>query len=223
MTEESPIFTVPDGGSFIDPAGVTRPTNKYVSFRFEAMESPAASRAQGRKVFDRVLMMRNHYPGSRDTLDRELLRFREGSDAPTVVDEDLWPEYRAVAESWMDKQGAAANGTPLALLNFDVAQIAELRAAGLGSVEMLAEVPDSALRNFPGARGMRDRATAYLDAQKGAAPLAKVQAENDAMRAELEALRQELRAAVAARQVEDDDDAEPAPKRRGRPPRQEAA
>jgi hypothetical protein len=221
---EDQIFTVPDGGSYIDPMGNERPTNKYVSFRFEAMENVAQSRAQGRKVFDRVLIMRSHFPGSRDTLDRELLRFRDGAPEPQIVDEDLWPQFGGKAKEWMANQDSAANGTPLLLLNLDVAQIAELRAVGVGSVEMLADVQDGALRNFPGARAMRDRARAFLDAQESAAPMARAEAEATAAREEAAALRQELaelRAMLARRDDDDDDSA--APKRRGRPPKQKEA
>jgi hypothetical protein len=221
MSDESPIFSVPDGGEFTDASGNKRPTHRFVSFRYEAVENEAKSRATGRRVFERVLMMRQHYPGSKDTLDREMLRWPEGSEHYTVQEPEAWLVFREIAENWIAKQQEASAGTPLALLNLNVAEIAALKAAGIGSVEMLAALPDAGLRVVESARVLRDKAQRYLDAASDGAPLAKAEAAAAAARDEAAALRQELaemRALLAARPVEDD-----APRRRGRPPNREAA
>lgn len=222
MTDESPVFSIADGGKYTDEHGAERPTHRFVSFRFEAVENEAKGRATGRRVFERALIMRQHYPGARDTLDRELLRYPEGHDVPIIQEPDLWPLVRETAEQWMRNQADAASGTPLSLLALNVAELASLKAGGVGSVEMLAALPDAALRPFDGAREMRDKARRYLDAAADAAPLAKAEAEAAAARDEAEALRQEvaeLKALLARR----DEDAETP--RRGRPPkaRDEAA
>ena len=218
MTDESPIFSVPDGGMMTDAMGNERPTHRFVSFRYEAVANEAKSRATGRKVFERVLMMRQHYPGSRDTLDREMLRWPEGQDAYVIQEPDSWPMFAEFAEKWMAKQDEAAAGTPLALLNLTVTEIAALKAAGVGSVEMLAALPDAGLRAVEGVRALRNKALKYLDAATNGAPLAAAEAAAQAARDEAAALRQELaemRAQMAARQTDDE-----APRRRGRPPKQ---
>jgi hypothetical protein len=173
-------------------------------------------------VFERALFMRLHYPGSKDVLDRELLRYPEGGGAYMIQEPDQWLVFRDVAEKWMEKQDEAAAGTPLALLNLNVAEIAALKAAGIGSVEMLAALPDGGLRVVENARALRDKAQRYVDAASDGAPLAKAEADAAAARDEAKALRQELaemRAMLTARRDNDD---EPAPRRRGRPPKEAA-
>jgi len=215
MSDESPIISIADGGTYLDERGMERPTHRFVSFRFEAVENEAKSRATGRRVFERALIMRQHYPGARDTLDREMLRYPEGQDVPTVQEPDLWLIVRDTAENWMRNQADAANGTPLSLLALNVAELASLKAGGVGSVEMLAAMPDAALKAFEGARDMRDKARRYLDALSDAAPLAKAEADAAAAREEAAALRQELDEMRAMLTQRED---VPAP-RRGRPPK----
>jgi hypothetical protein len=222
MSDESPIFSVADGGEYTDAMGNKRPTHRFVSFRYEAVENEAKSRATGRRAFERALFMRLHYPGSKDTLDRELLRYPDGGGDYIIQEPDQWLVFRDVAEKWMEKQDEAAAGTPLALLNLNVAEIAALKAAGIGSVEMLAALPDGGLRVVENARALRDKATRYVDAASDGAPLAKAEADAAAARDEAKALRQELaemRAMLAARRDNED---EPEPRRRGRPPKEAA-
>lgn len=192
MSDESPIFPVPDGGEYIDERGNTRPTQKFVSFRFEAAENVEKSRAKGQRVFEKVLIMRQHYPGSKDSLDREMLRWPEGSDQPIIMEPDFWMTFRDVAEKWMANQAQMEAGTPLALLNIGVAEMAGLKAAGIGSVEMLAALPDTGLRVVEGARALRDKAARYLDAMADGAPLAKAEAEAREAKEAAQALKDEL-------------------------------
>lgn len=202
--EESPQFAIPDGGEFVDESGRTVRSARFVTFRFEAMENPAASAREGRQVFDKALIVRTYYPGSRDTLDRVVLRWPNGSEERVVDDPALWEIVRDVAERWMEKQDAALSGTPLALMNLDVAAIATLRASGIGSVEMLAQAPETAARAIPGFFDLRRRAREFLEAQQRGAPAAKAEAEARAAREEAEELRrqlEELKRELAAREA----------------------
>lgn len=221
MSDESPIFSIPDGGEYVDERGNSRPTHRFVSFRYEAVENEAKSRETGRRVFERALVMRQHYPGAKDYLDREMLRFRDGFP-PVIQEPELWLKVSEHAEKWMANQDAAAAGTPLAVLNCNIAEIATLKAAGIGSVEMLAALPDAGLRVVENARQLRDKAQRFLDAASDAAPLAKAEAEAAELRAQVDEMRQEMAEMRAALLAAKDNDA-PAPKRRGRPPRMEAA
>lgn len=220
MSDESPIFSIPDGGEYVDERGNSRPTHRFVSFRYEAVENEAKSRETGRRVFERALVMRQHYPGAKDYLDREMLRFRDGFP-PVIQEPDLWLKVSEHAEKWMANQDAAAAGTPLATLNLNVAEIATLKAAGIGSVEMLAALPDAGLRAVENARQLRDKAQRFLDAANDAAPLAKAEAEAAELRAQVEEMRQEMAELRAALMVARED--EPPAARRGRPPKQREA
>lgn len=220
MEDESVIIALEDGGRMLDETGRERPTHRFVSFRYEAVEDPSHVLDNGKMHYARVLVIRQHYPGTRDTLDRELVRFLPGRDEFVVQEPDVWRWAGETARKWMANQKEAENGTPLALLNLNVADIAGLRAGGIGSIEMLAALPDVGLRITENARALRDKARKFLDAQTDAAPLVKAEAEAKAAREEAAALRDELAelrremAAMRARREEDDE----APKRRGRPP-----
>lgn len=199
MADESPIFRVPDGGTEINALGAAAPTFRHVSFRYEAVEHEQKSREAGRKVFQQALLMRTYSPGSKDTLDRMMLVWPEEGAAPVIMEPDLWRTYSDVAEKWMAKVSTDAVGTPLALLNLNVAAEAVLREVGVATVEALAAVPDNGLRNIEGGRGLRERARSFLAAQQDAAPLAAAEdrakaAEDRAKAAEEEvaALRREM-------------------------------
>jgi hypothetical protein len=61
------------------------------------------------------------------------------------------------------------------------------------TVEMLADVSDANL-SWMGARGMRDKAKAWLEQAKGGAALSKLQAENESLRADLDAMKAQIAA-----------------------------
>jgi len=213
--EESQVFSIADGGHFTNAMGDAMPTHRFVSFRFEAVENIPLSRDAGRPVFDRVLVVRQHYPGDKSTLDRNMLRWPAGSDRFVVEEPDHWPFVRDIAEKWMANQQEAASGTPLALLNLRVDEIAGLRAAGVGSIEMLAQVPDGALKAISGARELRDRAQRFLTAADAQAPLEQAEARAQAAQEEVEGLRERVAEleALVRRSVQEREE----PRRGGRP------
>jgi len=67
-------------------------------------------------------------------------------------------------------------------------QALNLKAMSIHTVEALAEVSDNAL-NWLGARELREKARSYLAAAAGGAALSQAQAENAALRADIEALK----------------------------------
>jgi hypothetical protein len=134
----------------------------------------------------------------------------------------LWPRFERAYEAWLKGQEAPEDGTPIGAWPGCMPEQAErLRALNLRTVEAVANMTDADMdRVGMGARRMRDDAKAYLvaaqDTAKTAAILTEARKENDDLRAELE----ELKALVA--QI-GDERGEDAPKRRGRPPKPEAA
>jgi hypothetical protein len=199
-SKQSPIFRVPDGEA-TNEHGAVVPAYQLVSFAYEAAENPTLSAAAGRKVFDRLLICNAHYPGSRDILPRELKRWRGGEGDGTISDHVLWGKVGEIAERFEANEGEKANGTPIGVMALDVIAEKELELVNVTTVEALAAVPDSALRNFGNARELRDRAKRFLAAQSDAAPMVKMEAEaaslrdaNAAMRQELDDLKAELAA-----------------------------
>lgn len=192
QSDESPIIRVPDG-EMTNEVGQRVPAYRFVSFRHEAVENPSSSAAEGRKVFDRLLIMRFYLPGSKDTVDRELKRWRGGQGPGEISDYAAWERYAEYAEKFERATGELQAGTPLSVLNLDVVAEAELRTVSIATVEALAAVPDGNLRGLTGGRDLRARAQRFLDAQANEAPRLKAEAEAAEAKQREEELRAELR------------------------------
>lgn len=144
--------------------------NVYASFFTEAVEMPFKSKEAGRPIFE----------------DREFVRILIGGDAKSeivrvVEDEDrkrFSNEYRRFKDTDAGEDGQLS-GTPLAQWPImRPAQIRELAAQNVKTVEQLAEVPDSSLQNFGiGSLDLRNKARAYLLAAKDGAMVLKMQAD----------------------------------------------
>ena len=137
-------------------------------------------------------------------------------------DQMLWPRMEKAYEAWLKGQEAPEDGTPIGAWPGCMQEQAErLRALNLRTVEAVANMTDADMdRVGMGARRLRDDARAYIaakaDTAKTAEILAEARRENDNLRSELD----ELKAMV--KQMTEQDGGE-APKRRGRPPKSEAA
>ena len=200
----SPVMRVAvgaDPNSMLVSAGGSRAQaqdHHTIQLRWDAQHAGAASEAAGRPVYDRVLIVRLFYTGTQDTLDVELKRFPSDGGSPVVTDAKRVELYGAAVRQFEANGEALTTGTPLAVINLDPATVANLGALNIGTVEQLAEVPDSALDALrAGGRGFRERARAYLEATNGAAPLAKIAAENESLRADLAETQQQLAELVA--------------------------
>lgn len=203
MANESPTIRVQIGTMSTAQGEVA--DYAYVQFRQEAVRDHVASREAGQPVFANAIYMRTLYPGSTDFLDREI-RVRRADGSLIVEDEHLIPTYGKALAEYEANQLSLMAGTPLAVLNLDAAGEAMLTARGIGSVEMLAELADAHLNGVgAGARALRDRAARYLAQAAGGSALSKVERENEDMRAQMQAmademgvLKGELAAALAA-------------------------
>lgn len=184
-TLESPLMKADDGN--------------VIQVYWDTKKNEYASSQEGRPVFDKVQIVRVISPGARN---QEVLheakrvdwRNQEHSD-PRIVE-----RFGKFIEAF-ERNGASPDlqGTPLtAWSRLDVRQIAELRAVNVHTIEALSAVPDGALANLGmGARDLREAARRFLEAAKGEAPIAKLEAENRDLRdriAQLESTVQALQA-----------------------------
>lgn len=194
----SPTFRVAVGADpntqVIGPAVHGRqPDYHHIKVFWGAEHNGAASDKEGSPVYDKVLQVRYLYPGSGDYLDVVVKRWPADGGEPVITDRERWNRYREVLEKYESKADQKANGTPLAVLNLDPHEIATLNGKQIETIEQLADVPDNYLGNLGlGGRTVRDRARAYMEASAGNAPLAKMQAENDGLRADLDAMRNKV-------------------------------
>jgi len=165
----------------------------FVHFYKDAVKNEFKSKEAGRPIFDEFDFVRVITPGSRDTV---VTRVADGSDYARRFPQQ-WARYKAN----MDQN---AVGTPLSQLPWmSVGQVAEFAAVGCRTVEQLVGMPDALAQKFMGHHQIRQRAQAYMEAAKDAAPMLKLQSElekRDAKIAELSAAVESMVAAQRAAQ-----------------------
>lgn len=133
---------------------------------------------------------------------------------------DRWEAIRPAYEAWKAGNEVPTNGTPLgAWPGISPEQADVLRAAGMRSVEEIAESSDSVLGRIqlPGIRDLAAQAKLFLgsrDQAKVAASLAEKDRQIEEMRDQLEEMRQMILES-AAREPDLMPDGSEAPRRRG--------
>jgi hypothetical protein len=162
----------------------------FVVFYRDAVHNEVKSIEAGRPIFDDVDLIRIHSPGSRDTV------VAMAHDGYTHRFPRQWAQYQQGLEQ-------IGSGTPLKSVTWlTPAQIAELVALNVRSVEDLATMPDNMTRKMMNHQALKQQATAYLEAAKGAAPMLKMQDElkkRDETIAELQKAVKAMQEAQAAK------------------------
>lgn len=157
-------------------------------FYVRPVQNNFRSQAEGRPIFDERDYVEIIIPGAKDTVDRQVQE----------QDKDRWPEqYRRFKED----AEQATDGTPLEQWPaISVSQIAELKAKKIRTVEQLAGVSDGNLANLGlGARQLRDRALAYLEAAAGNAPLDAALLREAKLKEEIDALKKQVESIIEAK------------------------
>lgn len=174
-----------------------------VRFFKDEIKDEAATKQEGRPIYKSVEMVEIKIPGDKDNVV-----VRKVGEA----DRERFPAAYAKF-----KRGDAVQvvGTPLR--RWGLMEPAEARGyeeAGVITVEQLAALSDANCQKLRGSLADRQKARDYLEMAKDMAPVAAARAEADALRAQVEALREQI-AALGGKVPE----RLPAPKRRGRPPK----
>jgi hypothetical protein len=151
---------------------------KFVRFYSRSKKDEAKTAAEGRPIFEAREYVEIFAPGDKDTVvDRPV---RE-------LDKYVWPERYLAFRRGLSQESA---GTPLtAWAGVSNERAMEYAHFKIRTVDQLAEVPDGNLQNLGlHARAEREKARAYLAIMKGNAPVAELKAENEALKARLDAL-----------------------------------
>jgi len=133
---------------------------------------------------------------------------------PKVMAAPDWDAIEPAYDAWKKGQAAPVHGTPLgAWPGLTPELVGIFKSAGLQSVEDIAGMPEKVMQmvRLPDVRRYKDEAKAFLEAKDQHAVELRLRQQAE----EIAALRSMLEEQVAA--------ADPAPKRRGRPPKAEAA
>ncbi|MCA3704254.1 MAG: hypothetical protein INF12_14625 [Methylobacterium sp.] len=198
-TLESPLMKADDGN--------------VIQVYWDTKKNEYASSQEGRPVFDKVQIVRVISPGARNQEvlhEAKRVDWRNQEHADPRIAERFGKYIEAFERG---NSSPDLQGTPLtAWSRLDVRQIAELRASNVHTIEALANVPDGALGDLGmGARELREAAKRFLEAARGEAPVAKLEAENRDLRDRIA----QLESAVEAMKAQTDE-----PKRGpGRPPK----
>lgn len=161
----------------------------FVVFYRGAVVDEAASTEAGRPVHRDVDFIKIVVPGQRDNV------IAEASPQYKARFPKQWAQYQANAEQ-------LGSGTPLSEVTWlTPAQIADLKAMNVRTVEQLSAIPDSQAHSFMGFYSLKQRAAAYLEAAAGNAPLIKMQAELEQRDSQIAALQGQIDQILAAQKA----------------------
>lgn len=180
----------PTDFGMMDSQGDDSDKKLFVVFHKGVVLNDAKSLDAGRPVHDDVDMITIRIPGQRDSVVAKA-DFGYQQRFPRQ-----WAQFKANAEQ--DISGTQLTEVPW----LTPAQIADLKAANIRTVEQLADMSDANAHVFMGFHGLKQRAQAYLDAAAGAAPALKLQAELEKRDAEIEELKTIVGRLVAEKKAE---------------------
>lgn len=163
---------------------VKGPDGTILRFFYDTAKNETASIAEGRPIFDTVLMVDVITPGQRTSTPRFELERKWAEQSIKAL--GLTGEYKRslkyqlykeqVERFKANEQGSDLGGTPLKEWpRIDRGLAATLAAANVYTVEAVAELPDSRLDVLGlGGRAMREQAKAYLEAAAGDSGLSEM-------------------------------------------------
>lgn len=165
----------------------------FVEFFSDTAEDVKASRAEGVPKFKDVEKIRIRWPGDKS---RELVapadgKSLRGPDGRWLTYAERWPEHY---KAFKAGQAYIGEGTPISEAPFlTEARRRELRAMEIHTIETLAELPDR-MRTRLGMGGLElmQQARAWVEKQKGFAAESRLASENEALRAQLNALAEKV-------------------------------
>jgi len=136
--------------------------NLILRFFKQAVPNGLKSREAGRPIFDQVDFVSIIVPGSRDERIRK-------------VDAEIRQRFGPQYEHWRQTQEQPIDGTPLDQVPWlNVAQVAEMLALNIRTLEQLAGLSDTAVQHMRmGGMDLRKKAIAYIETAKGSADLTR--------------------------------------------------
>jgi hypothetical protein len=172
-------------------------------FKYIAMENEAKSLLAGRPIFDDVEVCEIRSPGNKD------VKVFPSTETSRWVDDPVTGRQRkqSYAErfsyqyrQFKEMAAQTKSGTPLEHAPFlSAGRRAELRALNIYTVEMLADVEGTELKNLGiGGREMKNQAMAFIEESRQGAPNKQMLAELEVLRAQNALLQDDLQAARAA-------------------------
>lgn len=166
----------------------------YVEFSIEAVQNEHKSTEAGRPIFEDKEYITIRIAGDNKTVRRRPVSLKWKGDVPP--DSERWPRQW---QAFKNQQTQTVEGTPLTEWGMITKSDAmSMKALNIHTVEQLAELGENNMQ-WMGARMMRDKAKAWIAQSQGNAGLSKLQAENETLRNDLEALKNQMAALIDAK------------------------
>lgn len=162
----------------------------YVHFEWQPTKNEKASEEAGRPIFDKTLIVYVTSPGLTKTVPTFWIK-RVSLDGKTVINREYAARYKEQIDKFEATEvGGKMEGTPLDELPFlDVHTRAMLKAHHIYTAEALAELSESGVSEVGmGARTWKNQATAWIEKAQGGAPIARLTADNEKQKVEIERL-----------------------------------
>ncbi len=157
--------------------GRPSPSKLAVLFRRVQEKNNFKSTAQGRPVFEEKIYITKIPADQFLKIDREA----------TAAD---FEEFRAEYDQFIKTGESRVLGTPLDMWHaITETQRAEFKAAGLVTIEQVANMSDAMLQRYMGGGDLRQKARVFVESGKDAEFVAKIKAEANA---EIEALKAQM-------------------------------
>lgn len=174
------------GGGDVRAVSYGEDKGLFVEFRSEPFYNEFQSKSQGKAIYDNKVMVKIYTPGDKTKIVDRLARLEDEDGFP--ADSRRWPQQWA---AFQEGRKAEVEGTPLGMWPMiNSAQVRELNAINIYTVEQLAEVNDSILDNIGlGARSLRDGAITFIRHAQEEGAFAKMEARNNDLQRQLDELR----------------------------------
>lgn len=186
----------------------------HVTFFYEEVPDAKRTAEMGRPMFKSVEMCAIRIPGDKDN---------QVIDRVAKMDPDPRQRFPGQYARFKAGEKVQIEGTLLREWGFiSPAEAKSYEAVDIYTVEQLAGLSDSTCQQYRGSLADRQKARDFLEKAKGLEPVAQARAENAALRSEIEALREAVKALGGKVPDAPAPSAIPEPKRRGRPPKQQA-
>jgi hypothetical protein len=168
-------------------------------FKFQAMENQVKSLKEGRPIYDDVEVCVIRAPGSKDVKVFPSTAFSHWDDDPETGTQRKVTYAERFSHQYRQFKANAAqtkSGTPLEHAPFLTdARRAELRAMNVYTVEQLAAVEGTELKNLgPYGREAKNKAIEFIEEARGAAPNKQMLAELEVLRAQNAVLQEDMAA-----------------------------
>ncbi len=185
------MYDAPQMYRWRDPSLPPQAPSLQVYFVQEPQVNAQATRDTGIQTYDSVLIAYVSPISGKSNVAHEIERTLP--DGTVVVNHAKAAKYGEQVKLFKAGLGAETQGTPLKdLVGMTPATIMNLRARGIHTIEMLADMPDGAGHDMMGFWELRDRAKGHIAKREKEAPMVKLEAMEAAYKAENDSLKRQL-------------------------------